>query len=73
MRAGVTTDNGNLLVDVDLFDVYRGAPLAQAEKSLAWRLTVRAADRALDDEEVEDLVRRLVAAVAAAHGARLRT
>jgi phenylalanyl-tRNA synthetase beta chain len=57
---------------VALFDVYRGAPLAEAEKSLAWRLTIRADDRALEDSEVEALLDRLVADVAAAHGGRLR-
>ncbi len=55
-----------------LFDVYRGAPLGETEKSLAWRLTIRADDRALEDSEVEALHDRLVVAVAAALGGRLR-
>ncbi len=63
---------GDLLRSLVLFDVYRGAPLAEAEKSLAWRLTIRADDRALEDREIEALVDRLVADVAAAHGGRLR-
>jgi phenylalanyl-tRNA synthetase beta chain len=57
---------------VSLFDVYRGAPLGPSEKGFAWRLAVRADDRELDDGEVDGLLRDLVAAVAAAHGARLR-
>jgi phenylalanyl-tRNA synthetase beta chain len=64
---------GSLVQGVTLFDVYRGAPLGPSEKSLAWRLAVRAADRSLDDGEVDELVDRLVAAVAAAHQGRLRT
>jgi phenylalanyl-tRNA synthetase beta chain len=64
---------GSLVRELTLFDVYRGAPLGPAEKSLAWRLAVRADDRSLDDGEVEALFGRLVAAVAAAHGGRLRT
>ena len=63
---------GELLRSLALFDVYRGAPLAEAEKSLAWRLTIRADDRALEEREVEALLDRLVADVAAAHGGRLR-
>ena len=63
---------GELLRSLALFDVYRGAPLAGAEKSLAWRLALRADDRALDDSEVEAVLGRLLAAVAAAHGGRLR-
>jgi len=63
---------GPLVRGVTLFDVYRGAPLGTSEKSLAWRLAIRADDRALDDGEVDELQGRLVAAVAAAHGGRLR-
>ena len=58
---------------VALFDVYRGAPLAAGEKSLAWRLVFGADDRALTDAEVDAGVAALAAALAAAHGARLRT
>jgi phenylalanyl-tRNA synthetase beta chain len=58
---------------VVLFDVYRGAPLAAGEKSLAWRIVFGADERALTDEEVDADVARLVSAAASAHGARLRT
>jgi phenylalanyl-tRNA synthetase beta chain len=63
---------GPLVRGVTLFDVYRGAPLGPSEKSLAWRLAIRADDRALDDGEVDELQSRLVAAVTAVHGGRLR-
>ncbi len=63
---------GDLVRSLALFDVYRGAPLGSLEKSLAWRLEVRNDARALDEGEVDELVARLVAAVAAAHGGRLR-
>jgi phenylalanyl-tRNA synthetase beta chain len=64
---------GDLLRSLALFDVYRGAPLGPSEKGFAWRLAVRADDRALDEGDVDGLLERLVAAVAAAHGGRLRT
>jgi phenylalanyl-tRNA synthetase beta chain len=38
---------------VTLFDVYRGAPLAEGEKSLAHRLTFQAPDRTLTDDEID--------------------
>jgi phenylalanyl-tRNA synthetase beta chain len=63
---------GPLVRGVTLFDVYRGAPLGTSEKSLAWRLAIRADDRALDDGEVDELQSRHVAAVAAAPRGRLR-
>jgi phenylalanyl-tRNA synthetase beta chain len=73
VAATLRASGGGLLQSLTLFDVYRGAPLAPSEKSLAWRLAIRAEDRALDDGEVDALVGTLVAAVAAAHGGRLRT
>jgi phenylalanyl-tRNA synthetase beta chain len=72
MAATLRAAGGDLLRSLNLFDVYRGAPLAEAEKSLAWRLTVRADDRALDDGEIDAFVAGLVAAVAVVHGGRLR-
>jgi phenylalanyl-tRNA synthetase beta chain len=63
---------GDLLRSLRLFDVYRGAPLAATEKSLAWRLEARHGERLLGDAEVEELIDRLVAAVTVAHGGRLR-
>ncbi len=63
---------GPNLREVRLFDVYRGAPLAPGEKSLAWRVTFRHDERTLADEEVEAAVQALLDAAAVAHGARLR-
>lgn len=53
------------------FDVWRGPPLAETERSVAWHLEFQAADRTLTDEEVEKARGRLVAA-AEALGCRLR-
>jgi phenylalanyl-tRNA synthetase beta chain len=64
---------GDTLRQIALFDIYRGAPLAAGEKSLAWRVVFAADERALTDEEVDADVARLISAVASAHGARLRT
>lgn len=55
-----------------LFDVYRGAPLRDGEKSLAWRLRLQAGEAPLEEAAVEGVVERLVEAVARAHGGRLR-
>jgi phenylalanyl-tRNA synthetase beta chain len=48
----VRSAGGELLAEVELFDVYRGEQVGEAEKSLALRLTFRAPDRTLTDEEV---------------------
>jgi phenylalanyl-tRNA synthetase beta chain len=62
---------GPLLVDLDLFDVYRGAGVGEDRRSLAFRLRLQAADRNLTDRDVAD-VRRNVTAAAAKLGAELR-
>ena len=62
---------GALLVDVALFDVYRGAGLPPGTRSLAYRLRLQAPDRTLSDTELTDLRHKVVAGVAKL-GATLR-
>ena len=62
---------GGLLVDLDLFDVYRGERAAPGTRSLAYRLRLQAADRNLTDADVAD-VRRGVEAATTKLGAQLR-
>ena len=44
---------GPLLVRVTLFDIYRGRPLTEDQKSLAYRLVFQAADRTLTEDEID--------------------
>ena len=53
VTAAIRAHGGPVLVDLALFDVYRGRPLADDERSLAWRLTFHAPDRALDEASVD--------------------
>ena len=63
---------GKLLVDIDLFDVYRGDRAAAGTRSLAYRVRLQAADRNLTDADVAD-VRRGVEAATTKLGAQLRS
>jgi len=63
---------GDLLEAVRLFDVFRSEALGDARKSLAFALRFRAPDHTLTDDEVGEIRRRCVDAVAHAHGAELR-
>ena len=60
------------LQQVDVFDIYRSAQLGPGKKSLGYRLTYRAADRSLTDEEVNELHGALVAKVLRQFQAELR-
>lgn len=57
IRAGA----GRLLEDARPFDVYSGKGVPGGMRSVAFRLTFRAADRTLTDEEVDDAMRRVLA------------
>jgi phenylalanyl-tRNA synthetase beta chain len=54
---------GNVLVDLALFDVYRGAGVAADARSLAYRLRLQALDRTLTDADVAAVREKVVAAV----------
>src|SRR3954469_17582345 len=71
--AGALTDGaGPLLESLRLFDVYTGPPLGDGEKSLAFALRLRAADRTLTAEEATALRDAAVAEAARRCGAVLR-
>jgi phenylalanyl-tRNA synthetase beta chain len=62
---------GSTLVDLALFDVYRGPGTAEGTRSLAYRLRLQAADRTLTDADVAQVRDKVVAGVAKL-GAQLR-
>ncbi len=64
---------GALLRSVTLFDIYRGRPLGEDEKSLAYRLAFGADDRTLVENEVDSAVADITAGLASDVGGRLRT
>ncbi len=51
---------GNLLEQVDVFDVYRGAQLITGKKSVAFSLAFRAGDRTLSDTDVSPVFDKIV-------------
>lgn len=62
---------GVLVVDLSLFDIYRGAGVAPNSRSLAYRFRLQATDRTLTDSEVAGVRTKCIAA-AAKLGATLR-
>jgi len=72
VEASLRSGAGPLLESLRVFDEYRGAPLAAGQRSVAWRLVFRAADRTLRDQEVEAAVARALAEVERRHGVRRR-
>jgi phenylalanyl-tRNA synthetase beta chain len=64
---------GELLQEVRLFDLYRGSPLADTEKSLAYRMVFGAGDRTLTEAEVDAAVAAVRAGLEADLGAHIRS
>ncbi len=62
-----------LVVDVRLFDLYRGEPIQQGKKSLAYSIVYQAQDRTLTDEEVAKVRAKIIQQLEAKLGARLRS
>ena len=61
LRAIIRAAAGAYLESVELFDLYQGANIPAGHRSLAYRLTFRAADRTMADDEIDaaiDQVRR---------------
>ncbi len=61
-----------LIAEVALFDVYEGPELAEGMRSLALEVVFQPREKSLTEAEIEAACARVVAAVAAATGARLR-
>ena len=63
---------GDLLVDLALFDVFRGPPVPAGRRSLAYRLRLQAADRTLADDDLTAVRDAVVSTVEASLPATLR-
>ncbi len=71
VRAAFGADK-QLVADVILFDVYRGKGVDEGKKSLAIEVTLQPREKTLGDGEIEDVSKKIVAAVAKATGGSLR-
>jgi phenylalanyl-tRNA synthetase beta chain len=68
----IESAGGDLLVDVTLFDLYRGEQIGGGKKSLAYRLTYQAPNRTLTDAEAAKVRERIVKRLKEEAGAVLR-
>jgi phenylalanyl-tRNA synthetase beta chain len=72
LEATITAAGGQYLESVALFDVYMGAPIPVGSKSVAFSLTLRAADQTLTEEHATQTRDAILAALAEKHGAVIR-
>ena len=63
---------GNVLTNIDVFDVYRGVGIEAEYKSLSFRLSFRDTNKTMTDEEAERLVAAALDELGNKYGAKLR-
>ena len=63
---------GKICEDVAVFDVYRGIQLGMGKKSVAFSLTLRAADHTLVDDEINSAMKKVMGNCKHKFGAELR-
>jgi len=73
VETSIRKAGGSLLVEVALFDVYRGEGLGDGVRSLTYRLRFQAPDRTLTDTEVAEVRQACIDQVAAKTGGELRS
>ncbi len=61
--AAIEAAGGALLEEIEIFDVYAGEQAGEGRTSIALHLQFRAADRTLDDDEVDGLIEKILARV----------
>jgi phenylalanyl-tRNA synthetase beta chain len=72
VQALIVETAGPLLKQVQLFDLYRGAPVPEGKKSLAYALAFQAPDKTLSDSLVAKQVERIMQRLKKELGAELR-
>jgi phenylalanyl-tRNA synthetase beta chain len=60
------------LEEINLFDVYRGAPIIKGKKSISYRIRYQAHDRTLTDEEVNQYHEKMISHLREVFKAELR-
>ena len=73
VEAAIRRHAGPLLRGLTLFDIYRGKPLAEGDKSLAYRLLIRDDERTLTEAELDSVVAAVMSGLSGDVGARFRS
>ncbi len=70
--AEISRSGGNLLKEVNLFDLYQGSQIPEGDKSLAFKLLFQADDRTLTDKEINKHFEGIISALKEKFAAEIR-
>ena len=69
---GIKKAAGSLLTNIEIFDVYEGANIPEGKRSIAYSLSFGANDRTLTDEEINNIMNKVIENLQNKMGAELR-
>jgi phenylalanyl-tRNA synthetase beta chain len=72
LLAAINSLDNSLIKQIQVFDVYEGAGLAESQKSVAISLKIQHNDRTLTDDEVDQLIQQVIDRAHQRVGASLR-
>ncbi|MDR1559926.1 MAG: phenylalanine--tRNA ligase subunit beta [Clostridiales bacterium] len=72
IETAIREEAGAILEAVELFDVYKGSQIEAGYKSVAYSISFRRDDRTLTDEEVSEVMKRIISNLETKAGAQLR-
>lgn len=73
LKEMILKSGGELLIEVELFDLFTGGSIPGGKKSLAFHLIFRSVERTLSDAEIEESTDRIISTVETNTGAVLRS
>lgn len=72
LREAIIKSGGRLVESVVIFDLFVGDPVPEGKKSLAFSVNFRSPEKTLEDDEVDTVIRKIVAFLEKNFNARLR-
>lgn len=68
----ISKHGGGLIENIELFDIYRGDPIPEGMKSVAFSIIFRSHDRTLRDEEINEILEAIIKDLEVTFDAKLR-
>ena len=73
LAGAIRQAGGSTVTDVTLFDVYRGKPVPEGSKSLAYAVTMNSTDHPLTEDEIAKVRKKIEGALRHEFDATLRS
>ena len=62
-----------LIISIDIFDVYEGSNIEQGKKSIAFNVKMQSMEKTLDEKTIEDVSQKIISSVQSSTGGTLRS